>query len=155
MEGAPANRMAIAVLALVGIFVAFYLFAHNLGLTGPIRCGVGDCGVVQSSEYATIGPVPVSAIGLGGYVVLLGLALLGIQPSRANDPTVGLLLLGGAAFGVVFSAYLTYLEAFVINAWCQWCVMSAVVVTLIFLAALPELRRRTAAVDEGPTTRTP
>ena len=58
----PTNRMVITILALLGLFVALYLWAHNLGLTGPIVCGVGDCGTVQASEYATIGPIPVSAL---------------------------------------------------------------------------------------------
>jgi len=50
-------------------------------------------------------------------------------------------LLGGVILGVGFSAYLTYLEAFVIHAWCQWCVSSAIIMVLAFLASLPELRR--------------
>jgi len=54
----PLNRMVIAVLSMVGLFVALYLMAHNLGLTGPIVCGVGDCGTVQSSVYAKVGPIP-------------------------------------------------------------------------------------------------
>ena len=103
--------MVIAVLSMVGLFVALYLMAHNLGLTGPIVCGVGDCGTVQSSVYAKVGPIPVSAIGVAGYLILLCLA------------------------------YLTYLEAFVIEAWCQYCVISAIVMLLIFLAALPEVPR--------------
>ena len=137
----PANRMAVTVLALIGFFVALYLFAHNIGLTGPIVCGVGDCSTVQSSQYATVGPVPVSAIGLAGYVALLALGLLGLQPAHRESRLIGALLLGGAAFGVVFSGYLTYLEAYVIRAWCQYCVVSAILITLIFLATLPELGR--------------
>jgi uncharacterized membrane protein len=42
---------------------------------------------------------------------------------------------------VAFSAYLTYLEAFVIHAWCQYCVISAILITLIFFASLPEVAR--------------
>ena len=146
MGGAPAgappmNRMVIAVLALGGFFVALYLFAHNLGLTGPIVCGVGDCATVQSSEYAMIGPVPVSAIGLFGYVVLLVLAFVGIQPGRRDSKMIGGLLLAGSAGGTLFSAYLTYLEAAVIHAWCQYCVASAIIITLIFFASLPEVSR--------------
>ncbi len=137
----PANRMIIAVLALIGLFVALYLWAHNAGLTGPIVCGVGDCGTVQSSEYATIGPVPVSAIGVFGYLALMCLAFAGVQPSHRRSRVIGGLLLAGATFGVGFSAYLTYLEAAVINAWCQYCVASAVIITLIFLATLPEVPR--------------
>jgi len=55
----PVNRMAVAVLATVGFFVALYLLAHNYGLTGPIVCGVGDCATVQASPYAHLGPIPV------------------------------------------------------------------------------------------------
>ncbi len=137
----PTNRMVISVLALIGFFVALYLWAHNAGLGGPIVCGVGDCATVQSSEYATIGPVPVSAIGVGGYVALLALSLLGLQPPHRRSRLIGGLMLAGAGFGVAFSAYLTYLEAMVIGAWCQYCVVSAILITLIFLSALPEIGR--------------
>lgn len=137
----PTNRMAVALLALGGFFVALYLLAHNLGLTGPIVCGVGSCATVQSSQYAHVGPIPVSGIGVAGYLSLLGLALLGLQDRWVRNPWVARLLLFGSAAGFAFSAWLTYLEAAVINAWCQWCVISAVIITLIFLASLPELRR--------------
>lgn len=135
--------MAIAMLALIGFFVALYLFAHNLGLTGPIQCGVGDCGTVQASQWATLGGIPVSAIGLAGYLALLVLALVGLQPSFAARRGVALGLFGGSLLGVLFSGWLTWLEAFVIHAWCQWCVLSAVIISLVFLAALPEARRLT------------
>ena len=79
-EAPPVNRMVIAVLSLVGFFIAFYLLAHTLGWTGPLICGVGECSTVQSSRYAWVGPVPVSGIGLVGYLALLGLSVLGIQP---------------------------------------------------------------------------
>ncbi len=137
----PVNRMVIATLSLIGFFIAAYLFAHNAGWTGPIVCGVGDCATVQSSEYASVGPVPVSAIGLAGYVALLVLSFLGIQPGREDSPVIGGLLLTGATVGAAFSAYLTYLEAAVIHAWCQWCVVSAIVMALIFFASLPEAKR--------------
>ena len=137
----PLNRMVIAVLSRVGLFVALYLMAHNLGLTGPIVCGVGDCGTVQSSVYAKVGPIPVSAIGVAGYLILLCLAYLGVQPIHRESPVIGAFLFSGSLVGVTFSAYLTYLEAFVIEAWCQYCVISAIVMLLIFFAALPEVSR--------------
>lgn len=136
----PTNRMVVTLLALIGFFVALYLWAHNAGLTGPIVCGVGDCATVQSSEYATLGPVPVSSIGVLGYLVLIGLSFFGLRPGHRDSPLIGGLLLAGSAGGVAFSAWLTYLEAFVINAWCQYCVISAILITLIFLASLPEVR---------------
>lgn len=141
VAGPPMNRMVIAALSLVGLFVAFYLFAHNAGWTGPIVCGVGDCATVQSSEYAKVGPIPVSAIGLAGYVALLALSFLGIQPGRRDSKLIGALLLAGSFGGFLFSAYLTYLEAAVIHAWCQYCVVSAILITLIFFSALAEVPR--------------
>jgi len=137
----PLNRMLVSVLSLIGFFVALYLWAHNSGLTGPIVCGVGDCATVQSSPYARIGPIPVSAIGVAGYTALFALSLVGLQPSRRESRLIGGLLLAGAAFGVAFSAYLTYLEAAVIRAWCQYCVASAIIITLVFFATLPEVTR--------------
>ncbi len=139
--------MVVAVLALLGFFVALYLLAHNLGWTGPIVCGVGSCATVQSSQYAHVGPMPVSGIGVLGYTALLALAIAGLQPRWLRARWISLLLLAGSLGGVVFSGYLTYLEAAVINAWCQWCVVSAVVITLIFLACLPELGRLGGAVE--------
>ena len=137
----PRNRMWIAALSLAGAFLAFYLFAGNMGWTPPAPCGTGDCETVQASRYAWIGPVPVSAIGLGGYLALFALSLLGLQPALSGSRVVAALLFCGALFGVLFSAYLTYLEAAVIQAWCRYCVASAALVSVVFLAALPELRR--------------
>ena len=137
----PMNRMVVAVLAMGGFFVALYLFSHNLGLGGPIVCGVGDCATVQSSRYATLGPVPVSAIGVLGYVVLLALSFMGLQPKHRESRMIGGLLLVGSLGGGLFSAYLTYLEAFVIQAWCQYCVASAIIIALIFVASIPEVAR--------------
>lgn len=137
----PANRMIIAVLSLAGFFVAFYLLAYHLEWTGPVLCGVGDCETVQASRYAMVGPVPVAGIGVAGYVVLFALSFAGIRPGLRRSGAIGGLLVAASAGGVAFSAYLTYLEAEVIHAWCQWCVISAVLVTLIFIASLPELGR--------------
>jgi uncharacterized membrane protein len=137
----PTNRMLIAVLSLIGLFVALYLTAHALGWTGPLVCGVGNCEMVQSSKWAKVGSVPVALIGFLGYLALLALSFLGIQPGRRRSRGIGGLLLGGATIGFAFSAWLTYLEAFVIHAWCQWCVSSAILMTVIFVASLPELGR--------------
>ena len=143
----PANRMVVAVLALIGLFVAFYLMAHSFGWTGPLVCGVGDCGTVQASPYAKWGPVPVSVVGFAGYALLLGAALLGIQPGRQDSRSVALVLLAGGTIGFIASAWFTYAEAFLIHAWCQWCVISAILMTLIFVAVLPEAKRLKATQE--------
>ena len=136
----PRNRMVVAVLSLMGMFIALYLLAHSIGLI-PLICGVGSCETVQSSQWAMVGPVPVPLIGVAGYGSLLVLAILGIQPSWKDSPGIGLLMLGLATVGVAYTAFLTYLEAAVIHAWCVWCVTSAALMTLIFLASLPEVGR--------------
>ena len=138
----PRNRMVVAVLALVGVFIALYLLAHSIGLI-PLICGVGSCETVQSSEWAKVGGVvPVPLIGVAGYLSLLAVAIVGIQPAHSDSRLPGLLMLGLATMGMAYSGFLTYLEAAVIHAWCVWCVTSASLMTLIFLASLPELARR-------------
>lgn len=137
----PTNRMVIAVLSLVGLFVALYLLAYGMGLIGSMLCGVGDCAAVQASPYARVGGIPVSTFGVLGYIALLVLSLLGVQPKWAGSRGIGMLLVAGASLGFAYSLYLTYLEAFVIHAWCQWCVISAILMTLIWIASLAELRR--------------
>lgn len=133
--------MVVAVLSLGGVFLAFYLVAHNLGWVPPMPCGTGDCGTVQASRYAWVGPVPVSVIGLAGYLSLFVLSIVGLQSSHARSRSIPFLLFGGALAGVLFSGYLTYLEAMVINAWCRYCVASAILITVVFVATLPEVKR--------------
>lgn len=137
----PLTRMAIALLALAGVLLASYLTMYNLGFLGEIQCTIGGCEKVQTSKWATFLAMPVAAWGLGAYVTLFVISLLGIQPRWTRARWVALALFGISAVGVIFSAWLTYLEAFVIHAWCQWCVISAILITLIFLLSLPGLRQ--------------
>lgn len=139
--------MVIAVLSMAGLFVALYLLFNKLGLTGPLICGIGECATVQASKWSTIGPVPVSALGVAGYVALLAVSLFGLQPAGIGSRAVSGLLLAFSGVALAFSAWLTFLEAFVIHAWCQWCVVSAILVTIIFVAALPEVRRLRAGSE--------
>jgi uncharacterized membrane protein len=137
--------MVVAVLALVGLFIALYLLAYSVGLV-PLVCGISQCETVQMSQWAKVIPgraIPVPALGVLGYASILTLAMLGIQPARAGSRGIGLLMLALATGGFAYSGFLTYLEANVINAWCVWCITSAVLMTLIFLLSLPELRRGT------------
>ena len=137
----PQNRMVLAILALLGLSVALYMWAYALGLTGPVICGIGNCEAVQNSDYARIAGIPVAFFGVLGYLALLAAALLGLQPQRQGSRVIPQALFWGSLVGVGFSGYLTYLEAYVIHAWCQWCVGSAIIMVLIFLAAYPEKKR--------------
>ncbi len=138
---APVNRMVMAVLALVGLLIAVYTLLHKLGVIVSLACGTGTCEVVQSTRWSDFMGIPVPAWGVGGYGMLLGASLLGVQPARIEDRRIAALLLAGSTVAFAFSAWLTYLEAFVINAWCRWCIASAVAATLLFVFALPELRK--------------
>lgn len=139
--GPPVTRMGIALLSLVGLLISGYLTMYKLGYLGAIQCTIGGCEKVQSSRYSYFLGQPVSLWGMGAYVALLVLAVLGVQPRFARERWVALALFGVSAVGVAFSGYLTYLEAFVIHAWCQWCVISAILITLIFLLSIPGLRQ--------------
>ena len=142
------NRMGIAALALIGVFIAAYMLFYKIGLIGTVVCGAsGGCEVVQNSQYAFFLGLPVAAWGLAGYLLIFCLALLGAQPRFAEERWVagGLLGLTGVAF--VFSIYLSALEQWVIGAWCRWCIASAILATLAFLLAVPEIGR----FRRGPT----
>ena len=135
------NRMVIAVAALIGVLVSVYLLLYKLGAFGTLLCGTGGCATVQNSEWAYFAGVPVAAWGLLGYAAMLVTALFGIQPRFVHARWVSgaLLTLTTLAFG--FSLYLSYLEEFVIGAWCQWCIVSAIISVLAFVFSLPEIRR--------------
>jgi uncharacterized membrane protein len=133
--------MAIAAIALTGVFVALYMLLYKLGAFGTILCGTGGCEVVQNSPWAYFLGVPVAAWGLAGYMAMLGAAMAGVQPRFAASRWVAAVLVALTSAALLFSIYLSYLEEFVIGAWCQWCILSAVLSLLGFLLALPEVRR--------------
>jgi len=130
------HRQTVAVLALVGIAIATYLWLHAIGVVGALKCGTGGCEIVQASSYARLLGIPVAFYGVVGYVALFGLSVAGAQPGLVSRrwPTRWLVALSGA--GVLFTLYLTSLEMFVIHAWCRWCLASAAVITAIFVISL-------------------
>lgn len=130
-----------ATLSLIGFFVAVYLYLFKIGRIPGLACGTGGCETVQASPWATFIGLPVALYGVGGYLACLVCALIGIQKGGDRRHWSDTLLLAGAGAGVLFSGYLTYAEAFLIEAWCRWCVGSAVIITLVFLSAV--LARRT------------
>jgi uncharacterized membrane protein len=128
------TRMAAALLSLAGLFVSLYLYLYKLGYIGTVACGTGGCEKVQFSSYAIFLGLEVPLWGLLAYGALLALSILALQqPASPRWPLLLKLLSGG---GVLFSIYLTYIELFVIHAICRWCVGSAVIVALLFVASL-------------------
>ena len=143
------KRMVIAVLALIGAFVATYLTLYKLGVIGQLTCTVGSCTTVQSSKWATFLGLPVAAWGLAFYVTVLVVAIVGLQERFFASYPISLFLVVASGWGTLFSLWLTYLEGFVIRAWCQWCVVSAVIVILIFIASVLDLMELTGEASEG------
>ena len=121
-------RYVIALLALAGMVVAgLALRVHYSTDTEP--CSINekwDCGIVNHSRYAVVGKVPVAAIGMGGYLLLCGLALAGRRR----------LVLAGALAGLAFSLYLTHIEKDVLEVWCVYCVTSLGIISLLTLTAV-------------------
>jgi uncharacterized membrane protein len=143
-------RQAIALLALVGLFVALYLWLHALGYGGALKCGVsGGCELVQTSQWAVFLGLPVAFYGVVGYLTVLVVALAALRPAALRQRGWNTLLALLASAGFLFTLYLTYMELFVIHAICRWCVGSAVIITLIWIVALLSLRSPALRTDRG------
>lgn len=120
-------RRIIAFVAAVGIGVATYITIADSGGGAPTCLAGGTgCETVASSSYSHIAGVNVAVFGIFGYIFILASAFFANDAARFGGFA---LALGG--FG--FSVYLTYLEIFKIEAICQWCVSSAVLMTILFL----------------------
>jgi len=96
---------------------------------------------VQTSRYAVVFGVPVAFVGVAGYAVLFAIGLVDLQPAFAANRRVTVLLAALATAGFAFTLYLTYLELFVLHAICRWCVVSAAIMTAIWVVAVTCLRR--------------
>jgi len=135
-------RMAAALLSLAGFFVSLYLYLYKIGRIGTLACGTGGCETVQTSPFSRFLGLEVALYGVVGYLVLLVLSMDMLRRPVAGISSRLLRILSGV--GLAFTIYLTYLELFVIKAICRWCVGSAVIITLIFIVALLDWRRRAA-----------
>jgi uncharacterized membrane protein len=133
-------RMGAALLSLLGLFISAYLYLYKIGRIGTLACGTGGCETVQASQWSRIAGVEVALIGVVGYAALLLVSLAALQPALVGRRWPAALLAMLAAAGFAFTAYLTYLELFVIHAVCRWCMGSAAIIMAILAAALLELR---------------
>lgn len=134
-------RMSAALLSLIGLFISAYLYLYKIGRIGTLACGSGGCETVQLSVWSRVAGLEVALIGVLGYAGLLAVSLASIKPGLAAQRWPTNLLATLAGVGVVFTAYLTYLELFVIHAICRWCVASGVIIVAILMAALLDQRR--------------
>lgn len=121
-------RYIFIILALFGIVVSSLALREHYR-EGVSPCSINDkwdCGIVNKSPYAMIGPIPVAAIGIAGYLLIGALGAV---------RRYGLLLLA-ALIGLGFSLYLTHIEARILGVWCIYCVMSLGTISFITLLAI-------------------
>ena len=141
----------IQLLAVPGLLISFFLLLFHSGRLVGVCSATGwdDCGQVSgpTAPYATIGPVPIALIGLVGYAIIFLLVWLQdwLPTLEAYLPE---LMVGVTGLAFLFSLGLTGLELFVIRAICRYCVISAAIVTVMFVLSLSYLRGRAA---EGAT----
>ena len=140
--------MLAALVSLAGVFVALYLTLYKLGYIGTLVCAVGSCETVQTSRWASLFGIPVATWGVAFYIGVLAVSLYGLTDAMADSRRLSRVLVFMTGTGVLFSVWLTYLELFVIHAICQWCVVSAILVTILFAISLLDLRDVQALDDD-------
>ncbi len=152
LAGVPATRdwlrwISVA-LALVGVLISGYLVWSEVTNVATIcpQTGGFNCDLVQNSIYSKVGPIPVAVLGLAGYLAILVCLLL---ETRVPLPVERgrLIIFGLTLIGFLFSLYLTAMEAFVLHAWCVWCVGSAITMTLLFVLSFVRLWREISQVE--------
>jgi uncharacterized membrane protein len=131
--------LAIAVLAVGGAVVSSVSLYHHYGTSATSYCDIGEnfnCDIVNRSTYSTVAGVPVALIGVAGYLAVLALA----TAFRNRDDAPAMLAIGSLT-GMGFALYLTYIEGFVLAAWCILCLSSlALISTIAVLSSLLWLR---------------
>jgi uncharacterized membrane protein len=132
------SKLGIAI-CFIGILVSSYLLYARLS-GGELICGVSSCNTVNSSNYSVLLGVPLSAWGMLFYVGMIVLLLV-----RKYK-----LFYLGSIVGVLFSAYLTFLEFFVIKAWCQWCLLSAWLTVCLFVVGVRVRKGKDVLVKVEP-----
>lgn len=135
-----------SIVALIGLGDAIYLTTHHLK-GEQVPCGLtGGCEMVLSSSYATVGGIPLSIFGAVAYFVAFSLALLAAYGNRLTWKLYGIQV----TLMMIFSVWLTYLQAFVISnsqvpfveRFCQFCLLSALTTFTLFIIYLFSIFRR-------------
>jgi uncharacterized membrane protein len=130
-----------AIVSLIGLGDAIYLTIQDI--TGEsLRCTIiSGCSEVLSSKYAHVGPIPLAAVGAFAYFVFFSLAIL----TAFGYGFVRPLLLILVSFMFLATLWLLYLQAFVIRHFCQYCLLSAAVTTILIVLVITasRLNRRT------------
>ncbi len=123
-------RTYLIALGMIGLLDSLYLSYIKITNTTASCAGIGDCDVVNSSPYSEIYGIPIALLGAGAYLLMLFLLVMESRGGvwRTRGPLVVFLF---TLVGVIYSAYLTYIEIAVLHAICPYCVVSAVVLVLM------------------------
>jgi vitamin-K-epoxide reductase (warfarin-sensitive) len=145
----------IAILATAGAVVSSVSLYHHYGTSQTSYCDIGEnfnCDIVNRSTYSTILGVPVALIGIVGYLGLMVLATL----YRGKQDTPVMLSIASLA-GLIFALYLSYIEGFVLAAWCILCLSSLAVIagiailsSVLWAYSAREKERRTDRSPNNP-----
>lgn len=122
-------------LAFLGVLDATYLLVYKLTNNLAMCLGAGGCHDVNFSPYSEIGGVPVAVFGIVAYLVIGAILIMELRLKIVQE-NGSLAIFGISLAGVAFTAYLTWLEIYVIHAICPFCVASAVIITLIFILSI-------------------
>ncbi|MBX3004611.1 MAG: vitamin K epoxide reductase family protein [Anaerolineales bacterium] len=131
-------RTVLIGLAILGLLDAAYLTYIKVLEDGV--CAIsGGCAIVNTSPYASLAGIPIAAIGAVAYLAML--AVLWLEERNDFFAVNGsMIVFGMALIGVLYSAYLTYLELYVIHAICPFCVVSAVILVAMLVVSILRLR---------------
>jgi vitamin-K-epoxide reductase (warfarin-sensitive) len=146
----PMRRMflSIAILAVLGMAVSSISLDHHFRKSKTTYCDFGqsfNCDLVNRSEYSTVAGVPVALIGILGYAALLAFATF----YREKAETPGILVVGSLG-GLGFALYLTYVEKYVLFAWCILCLSSlAVIFAITVLSGILLMRSMRRAASQN------
>ncbi len=121
------------ILAVLGIGISGYLSYVKLSATQAVCLGLGECETVQNSPYSVILGIPIAILGLLTYLAIIALWWWSQDEQRPYADMAPMILFGITLFGFLYSAYLTYLELFVLKAICPWCVASAILMTVLMI----------------------
>jgi uncharacterized membrane protein len=138
-------RLACLILAIAGFIDACYLIWIKISQNRALCfINAGDCFSVNNSKYSEILGIPVSVLGALTYLAIFLIFLLDTRNVffRENG---SLFVFGLALVGVMYSAYLTYVEIAVLRTICPFCVISAIIILLIFVLSIVRLTRSQAA----------
>ena len=131
-------RLAAAAVAILGLADAAYLTVHHY-TNEPVPCSIVEgCETVLTSQYAEIAGIPLAAFGAAAYFAAFSLAILGAFGSKGAWQLFGIQIVIMA----VFTAWLIYLQGFVIGAFCQFCLLSALTTFALLILYLVSIFRR-------------